>query len=277
MITNLAIQTRQVLADAKLDASDIGYVIFYNEDAEQFQYCSYSEFMEVAEDIDFDEHDPIIAGRRIIHPGLAIVASNWWLRRTTDDEETENWVFQEIPLSMDEMQEGSGDFHMDYAINEIDALTPDYVDLIEVPSAYNSYVKSNNILINGQQFVTDDSDGIDKVYNNEDHVAVIVASNGGQYWTNSPGNTKDPRMLFHPELIKMVIEESYVDMNVFNNDWITNALGLNTSGFSDVSFLELEVRWIPRNQEFMIVYDRLNDDEQMCEQIMINPKAWLMS
>lgn len=276
MITNLAIQTRQVLADAKLDASDIGYVIFYNEDAEQFQYCSYSEFMEVAEDIDFDEHDPIIAGRRIIHPGLAIVASNWWLRRTTDDEETENWVFQEIPLSMDEMQEGSGDFHMDYVINEMDALTEDYVDLVEKPTTYNQYVQSNTISINGRQYNVDDSDGIDKVYDSEDRVGVIIATKSGQYWTGQPNVVKDPRMLFHPELVKMVLEESYVDMDTYNNAWISNNLGISTDGFSDESFLTLEVRWIPRGTEFMITYDSVDDIECMGEQIMINPKTWLI-
>ena len=276
MIVNLAIQTRQIIADAKLNVQDIEYVIFYNEDAGQYQYCSFSEFIEVAEDIDFDELDPTLAGRRIIHQSLAIVADKWWLRRSADDEDTDGWVLQEIPLSMDELQEGSGDFHMDYVINEMDALTEDYVDLVEKPTTYNQYVQSNTISINGRQYNVDDSDGIDKVYDSEDRVGVIIATNGGQYWTGQPNVVKDPRMLFHPELVKMVLEESYMDMDTYNNAWIANNLGISTDGFSDESFLTLEVGWIPRGTEFMITYDSVDDIEYMGEQIMINPKTWLI-
>ena len=107
-------------------------------------------------------------------------------------------------------------------------------------------------------------------------MGVIVATNGGQYWTGQPNVAKDPRMLFHPVLVKMVLEESYVDMDTYNNAWIAEQLGISTNGFSDESFSALDIRWIPRGTEFMITYDSVNDTADMCEQIMINPKTWLI-
>lgn len=275
MIVNLAMQTRQIIADAKLNVRDIQYVIFYNDEASQYQYCSYSEFMETAEDIDYDQADPTFIGRRIIQPSLAIVAESWWLRRTTDDEETEDWVFQEIPMSMDDMQEGSGELDVNYIIADIDALPSDYADLVGTRMSYNEYVQPSHITICGKQYTVDDSDGIDKVYD-DGCVAVIVATDGGQYWTYDMTVSKDPRMIFHPELVKLVMEESYVDLDTYNNTWIADKLGISTNGFSDESFLTLGIRWIPRGTEFMITYDSVNDTAEMCEQVMINPKTWLI-
>lgn len=276
MIVNLAIQTRQIIADAKLNINEIVYVIFYNEEAGEYQYCSFDEFMDTAEDVDYDELDPTFMGRRIIQPSLAIVAENWWLRRTTDEEDVEGWVYQDIPLSMNEIQEGSGEFDVNYVISDIDVLPSDYQDLIGTRMEYNNYVKPANILINGKQYIVSDVDGIDKVYDGG-NVAVIRATDSGQYWTHDNSCVKDPRMLFHPQLVKSVMEESYADIDSFKLLDIAKSLGISTVGFEDIQFTKLTIAWIPQGSEFSIVYDAVNDLEQMEEQIIINAKNWLIS
>ena len=72
------------------------------------------------------------------------------------------------------------------------------------------------------------------------------------------------------------MEESYVDMDTYNNAWIADQLGVSTNGFSDESFLTRGIRWMPRGTEFMITYDSVNDTADMGEQVMINPKTWLI-
>ena len=84
------------------------------------------------------------------------------------------------------------------------------------------------------------------------------------------------RSAHHPELVKLVMEESYVDMDTYNNAWIADQLGVSTNGFSDESFLTRGIRWMPRGTEFMITYDSVNDTADMGEQVMINPKTWLI-
>ena len=276
MIVNLAMQTRTLIANAGLNIADINYVIFFNPNTMEKQYCSFSEFMDIADEINYEELDPTMVYRRVIHSDLAIVADRWWLQRTTNPEDVESWVYQEIPTPMDNMEQGTGELEAEYIVAEIDLIEEDYLDLIEPRSAFGLYLKPQHITIEGKQYLISDEDGIDKVIDN-DKVAVIVAGDGGHWWTNNVQDDKDPRMIFHPELIKLVMEDRYEQDGVITILQSARGLDLNIRGFETEWTSRLTVQWVPRGTEFLIVYDQVNDDEPMCEQIMINPKNWLIS
>jgi hypothetical protein len=250
MIVNLAEATTLVLTNADLNEDDIRHVIFYNHDSEEHQYCSYQEFVDIAEEINYDENDTTFTGRRIIKSDLSIVADTWWLRRTRDDEDTETWVYQELPMNIEDLNEGMGEFNVDYVIGDLDVMSDEYKELVDNNTREYPYAKATDITINGKSHSIINDDGIDKVIKNG-NVAVIVATDG-RYWSSNNRLDKDPRMLFHPELVKLVMEGTYEDGDVFNIEYMELHLNLNMTGFHNDSFKSLTIAWLPRGMQFNV-------------------------
>jgi hypothetical protein len=130
-----------------------------------------------------------------------------------------------------------------------------------------------HITINGKKYNVI-KDTIDKVIDG-DNVGLIIANNGSQYWTADLTTVKDPRMLFHPGLIKLVMEGRNQNQFEFNTSWIEDKLNINTDGFDDDYLCNLKVIWLPAGTRFNIVFDALSPEHQMEEQIIVSPNTWI--
>lgn len=121
------------------------------------------------------------------------------------------------------------------------------------------------------------NDDINKLYDKDkDVVAVILGSHGKQYWTANTSVTKDPQMLFHPSIIKVVMEGGF-EMVRSNLDWIRDDLKVNIAGFTNMDLMNLKVVWLPAGTKFNIVYDAINDTSPYEEQIITYPNSWLFT
>lgn len=95
-------------------------------------------------------------------------------------------------------------------------------------------------------------DGVEKVCK-DSKVGVIIGARQNQYWTNDVTVEKDIQMLFHPKIIKIVLEGGFESVRA-NINWLQE-LGINTIGFNNYTLLELKVEWIEAGTKFNIVYD----------------------
>lgn len=116
-------------------------------------------------------------------------------------------------------------------------------------------------------------DGIKKVVK-DNKVAVIIASDGCRYWTSDNRVVKDINMLFHPELIKIVMEDMCEDEN-FTLEWIEENLKLNTKGFENADIMNLSVIWVEVGSRFNIAFDYINDNNLMTEYVQHIPKNFI--
>lgn len=276
MIVNLLEATLLIITNAGHNEGDIRYVTFYNDDTDEMQYCTWGEFSDIAEEINYDENHTLDSGRRMIKPEISIVADTWWLRRTRDTDDNETWLYQEVPIPLEELVEGEGELDTKFIIAELDVMTDDYKTLVEEELKEYPFAKASEIEIKDTKYTIIDDDGIDKVMKNG-NVAVITATEG-RYWTYSSYHGKDIRMLFHPELVKLVIEGTYEDEDVFNNEYIEEHLGLGTQGFDNDSFKTLSVHWLPRGIQFNIV-TATSEDGSIVRETLDFPKQvnWLVS
>lgn len=275
MIVNLLAATRLVLDNANLNEDDIRYVTYYNDDTDEQQFCPWCVFVDVADEINYDENDSTFTGRRIIKPELSIVATDWWLRRTRDDEEVETWVYQDMPPLMEDMVEGINEFDVKYVIADIDVMSDEYKELVEDTDKEYPFAKATTIEINGNDYSTINDDGVDKVINNG-NVAIILAAEG-RWWTWSSSSTRDIRMLFDPNLVKIVLEGTYLTDD-FNLEEIGQEIDLDVSCFSVDSFESLVIKWVPKDIQFNIIseyVDRTNTIKESLE--FPTERVWLNS
>lgn len=278
MIVNLAEQTKIVLDSAQLSEHDIEYVIYHRGNSDNKFYCSYDEFIEMAEDINYDQFDGLTATRRMINKDLMIVADTWMLHRTEDDDEVEGWVYKTIPPSIDNLINGDGFLESIHLVNDDDNYDASYVDMVTDTDKEYPYVKASTIEINGNTFNIIDDNGVDKIINKRDNTVAIILSSVGKYWSAGDVVDKDIRMLFHPELIKMVMEDIYLDRDVFNMQWIRDEFNFDTTGFSDDSFFELGIAWIPRGVKFDVVAAKVTINDTPHENVVYrDDRIWLDS
>lgn len=134
---------------------------------------------------------------------------------------------------------------------------------------------TNVIVIRGKEYKII-NEGIDKVVNDDNQVAVILASDGMQYWTADYSCVKDINMLFHPELIKIVMEDMCEDDN-FSLDWINENLKLNTKGFESANIMYLDVVWVDLGTRFTIGFDYVNDNTIMSEYVDPLPTTFIQA
>lgn len=257
MIVNLAEVTRQTIQNANLDERDVRYVIYHDDETATDKACTYSEFMDIAEEINYDDMDDLLNSRKMVNTSLGIVADNWWLRRAQEGEVGETWIYQERPKPLEELEGTLGELDTYHLIEEEDQLDEEYKELVAVDKEGNPYVLPSNITIANKTYAILEKDGVRMVHDKDTNkVAVIIGAGGEQYWTANPPNItgKDIRMLLHPELVKMVMEGTYTDTGVYNKESIENNYGITTDGFFDYNFTSLKVEWVTVGSSFHIVY-----------------------
>lgn len=251
MIVNLAESTMRVIKDAGLDAQEIEYVGFYNDDDEQHQTCTFQEFIEIAEDINFDEFDPTIVGRRIIKETVEIVAEGWWLRRTVEGDDVESWVYSRLPKTIDETELGDGELHADYIINNVDNYDDDYVELVKHESPNKKYVKSDKITIGAVEYQIIDDDGVDKIVV-DNHVLVVIGSGQDNKYATINGNSSlNPNLIFSPAMIKHVFDTMDITIDL-NDELIYKLTNVRDAGFDDHHTTSLRIVKVRRGVDFTI-------------------------
>ena len=253
MIVNLAESTRQIIKNAALEITDINHVTFYNVDDEQYQRCSFAEFMETAEDINYEELDPLMANRPIINTDLEIVADTWFLRRTYDGEEGERWILNFLPKADDELYDGDGEFHSDYVIADDDIFDPHYVEMVKPEHSSYEYAQDSTIDILGVSHDIVNLDGIQKVIESTGNVLIVKGYGYGEIWTRYVDDAKyRPELMYHPRLIKHVMEHSSMEPLTFNNEILKELTGVEDAGYPVPHDVTLHVIAIPRGSEFSI-------------------------
>lgn len=251
MIVNLAAVTLNILNNANLSIESISHVAYYNVDEEEMQVCTFQEFIEVAEDINYDEMDPMFSGRRIVSGSIQIVGDTWWLRRTTDNEDTEEWVYCDLPIPLEELENGEGDLHRDYIINPIDAHDEDYVELVEHVSDNYTYAKPDTVKLNGVTYNVVEEDGVSKVIDGEYVLMVIAAGEDDTYFTTNDVTSTNINLLFEPALVKLAFEckDNYMCLS---DTMIHLLTGMKNAGFGEEHYAAIKVIKVRRGVKFVI-------------------------
>lgn len=275
MIINLKESLLDFMTQHDLRAEDVEYVGYHCQFNEAEAHCDFVDFLEVAEDINFEEYDPLIKNREVIRPGLKILADEWFISK--DDSGEAMWLLHH-------MAQPCGDYEPiteEDIIRDIDVVDDEMRSLLDITSENGTYVR-DNIEINGVEYKIENKDGIERVVNNHDCVGIILAANAnGQYWSAASTNQKDPQMLFYPELIKTVMEYTATfeiptyhlfdaDIGtVFNLANIQKEYHLDTSGFNADLFNNLRVIFVPKNETYRVSYTGAANHPELRHEILL--------
>lgn len=118
-------------------------------------------------------------------------------------------------------------------------------------------------------------DGVEKLCNG-DKVAIVIGANGNRYWTADPRTDKDIRMLFQPEIVRIVLRGGF-ELTRSNIQWMNTVLNIDTSGFQNIDLRDLKVVWISAGTKFNIEYVTINEHGQGEEKIITYPTKWLVA
>lgn len=263
MISNLKTNIIDFMKLHGASAMDVEYVHYFSKELEENCSCDFGEFLDIVEEINFEDSDVLIKHREQINESLCIVGDEWYISRSDVPEAI--WSFHRLPVM--------GDYNSiteDDIINNIDNIDPDVVELLSQDSVNLDYVR-DYITINNETYIIECKDDIQRVVNNAGKVAIIMACNPcGQYWTQSSDTIKDPQILFYPELIKIVME--YKDQcdnsvkpgnisvkngnieSVFNIAELSDKYSLNFDGIRQEGFNNLRVEFVPKDYDYQISF-----------------------
>jgi hypothetical protein len=91
-IINLMEETLSVLTRYNKSTLDVNFVIWKENYKNNFKYCTFSEFLVKAKDINYDNGHTT----EIINNYIKIVGDTWWLERSNYDG-AEWWEYKTIP------------------------------------------------------------------------------------------------------------------------------------------------------------------------------------
>lgn len=260
MIINLKENLLDFIKSHNLSLEGIDFVSYKSSDGGEIYHCDLIDFIEVAEGIDFEEYDPLIKHREVLSDTINIVADEWFIQRS--QEPGAIWQLNHFPETGDYEPVSEEDL-----INPDDNIDDDVVELLDLPSPNATYAL-DAIEINGETYHIDIKDGIQRVLNDRGHTAIIVACNpNGKYWTYPDAGVKDPQMLFHPELVKIIMEYQATlkptneynlrdaDIgSVLNLKELATKYNLNIEGFEQRAFNNLDVVFVNSGTEYQITY-----------------------
>lgn len=259
MIINLAESLIEFAQNHNINLEEVEYVGYHCALNNEQCHCTLVDFMDVAEDINFEDYDPLIKYREPIKNRIDIVSENWFIRNS--NEPGAIWSYHELAAPPGHYEPISDED----IIEEIDNIDEWANELLSKESPNLDYVK-DLIDINGVRYKIDGIDGLEKVVDDNGRVAVIMACNpNGRYWTTTATN-KDPQILYHPELVKIVLEyraaneiKGYPlkDCNiktVFNIAELADKYNLDFGDITNESFNNLRVAWLPKNYEYIIEF-----------------------
>lgn len=263
MIINLKSNLLEFIKSHNLSVMDIEYVSYLSKEHDSYCCCDFSELVDIAEDINFEDYDPLIKHREQLSQDINIVADEWYITRSTDPAAI--WEYHQLPPTGEYEEISEEDL-----IDPNDVIDEEVVELLSHESPNASYVR-DRITILGKEYRIENNDGIEQVVNDKNEVGVILACNPrGQYWSQYTSVSKDPQLLFYPELIKIVMEyhgehgssaednlvkRSDADIgSVFKLEDIAKEYNLDIAGFDQNQFNNLKVEFVPKGYDYQISF-----------------------
>lgn len=260
MIINLKENLLDFIKSHNLSLEAIEFISYKSSDDGEIYHCDLIDFIEVADEIDFEEHDPLIKHREVLSDTINVVADEWFIQRS--QEPGAIWQLNHFPET--------GEYEV---VREEDLISPDdnidseVVELLDLPSPNATYAL-DSISIGADTYQIETKDGIQRVVTVNGLRGVIIACNPkGRYWTQPHAGVKDPQMLFHPELVKIIMEyqatlESVKRYNlrdadigsVFNLEELASKYNLNIEGFEQDAFNNLDVVFVRPDAEYQITF-----------------------
>lgn len=257
MITNLKQSLIDFMTSHKLSPDEVQCVNFFSQVQQEICHCDFLDFIELAEDINFEDYDPLIKHREVISQSIAIIAETWFISRSRDVGSF--WQLNVLPV-IGEYE----DIEEEDIITDTDRIDNEMIELCYGVSNNSDYVR-DNLVINNERYIIENKDGIERVVDDKGRVAVILACNpNGRYWTVPSTTVKDPQILYYPELVKIVIEyrvsnpikgyqlENGNIAEVFDIDELSVKYNLDFGPLGNQHFNNLQVVWIPKDTDYII-------------------------
>lgn len=263
MIINLRRNILEFIISHNLSVMDIEYVSYISKEDGSLCSCDFSELIDIAEDINFEDHDPLIKHREQLNQNISIVADEWYITRSTDPAAI--WEYHQLPPTGKYKE-----LYEEDLIDPNDVIDKEVVELLAQDSYNMNYVRDHITILN-KEYRIENADGIEQVVNDKNEVGVILACNPrGQYWSQYTSVSKDPQLLFYPELIKIVMEyhgehgssaednlvkRSDADIgSVFKLEDIAKEYNLDITGFDQNQFNNLKVEFVPKGYDYQISF-----------------------
>lgn len=257
MITNLKQSLIDFMTSHRLSPDEVQCVNFFSQVQQEICHCDFIDFIELAEDINFEEYDPLIKHREMISQSIAIIADTWFISRSR--EPGSFWQLNVLPV-VGEYE----DIEEEDIITDTDRIDEEMIELCYGVSDNSDYVR-DNLMINDERYIIENKDGIERVVNKDGKVGIIIACNpNGRYWTVPSTAVKDPQILYYPELVKIVAEyrasnpikgyqlENGNIAEVFDIDELSVKYNLDFGILGNQHFNNLQVVWIPKDTDYII-------------------------
>lgn len=251
---NLLQDTLQALSFYGKDVIDVDAIIFYNEDNNRTESLTWQNYVELVKNVNYDPYDFEFIGRRGFKPTVFIIGVNWFLARTLTNDNYEGWVYYDSPL----MENGLGS-NISLDSNNVPSVEV-HDDLLaffigDVSAHYSDYRSDYDFQANafpGEYAQVPD-------INNVPQVNIIHGTDGRVYWTDHAQYHKHPQLLWNPTIVNMVIAGEHRNTDVFNNENLSQIIGVENANYIEHGQGDLKVTTIPV-QHFTIYMDD-NDNE----------------
>lgn len=273
MITNLKQSLIDFMTSHRLSPDEVQCVNFFSQVQQEICHCDFIDFIELAEDINFEDYDPLIKHREVISQSIAIIAESWFISRSR--EAGSFWQLNVLP-AIGEYE----DIEEEDIITDTDRIDDEMIELCYGVSNNSDYVR-DNLVIDNERYIIENKDGIERVVDNKGRVAIILACNpNGRYWTVSSTTVKDPQILYYPELVKIVIEyrannpikgyqlENGNIAEVFDIDELSAKYNLDFGPLGNQHFNNLQVVWMPKDTDYIIDFSGAASHEDLRHEVI---------
>ena len=273
MITNLKQSLIDFMTSHRLSPDEVQCVNFFSQVQQEICHCDFIDFIELAEDINFEDYDPLIKHREVISKSIAIIAETWFISRSRDVGSF--WQLNVLPV-IGEYE----DIEEQDIITDTDRIDDEMIELCYGVSNNSDYVR-DNLVIDNERYIIENKDGIERVVDDKGRVAIILACNAnGRYWTVPSTTAKDPQILYYPELIKIVIEyrvsnpikgyqlENGNIAEVFDIDKLSVKYNLDFGPLGNQHFNNLQVVWIPKDTDYIIDFSGAASHEDLRHEVI---------
>lgn len=273
MITNLKQSLIDFMTSHRLSPDEVQCVNFFSQVQQEICHCDFIDFIELAEDINFEDYDSLIKHREVISQSIAIIAETWFISRSRDVGSF--WQLNVLPV-IGEYE----DIEEEDIITDTDRIDDEMIELCYGVSNNSDYVR-DNLVIDNERYIIENKDGIERVVDNKGRVAIILACNpNGRYWTAPSTTVKDPQILYYPELVKIVIEyrasnpikgyqlENGNIAEVFDIDELSAKYNLDFGPLGNQHFNNLQVVWMPKDTDYIIDFSGAASHEDLRHEVI---------
>ena len=243
-MVNLLADTLLALNYYAKSEDDIIGVVYYNEDINKLEMLSWSDFTMMASTINYDPNDFEFIGIRAFKPRLFIVSDSWFLARSLRHDKFEGWVYYDEPLEINKPL-------------DITAPSDDLIAFMipDLSHHHSDYVADYNWETNafpGEYSNVPDIEGVPQVN-------IIHGIGGRVYWTDNLETGKHPQLLWNPTIVNMVIAGEHKNPDVFNNQNLSQMIGVEDARYSEHGLGDLKVTTIP--VQHFTIYQAKSGDE----------------